>query len=58
MSGRGAVLLNRLINWHVGLSGCVRSELDSEVLPCGAEENPEAPQGEGMWIFSSEGNHC
>ncbi len=45
MLSRGAVLLNGLINRQVGLCGCVRTQLDLEVIPCGAGENPDTLKG-------------
>lgn len=47
MLSRGAVLLNRLINRQVGLCGCVQTQLELEVIPCGAVENPDTLQGKG-----------
>lgn len=45
MLSQGAVLLNRLINRQVGLCGCVQTQPELEVVPCGAEENPDTLRG-------------
>lgn len=47
MLSRGAVLLNRLINRQVGLCGCVQTQLELEVIPYGAVENPDTLKGKG-----------
>lgn len=45
MLSQAAVLLNRFINRQVGLCGCVETQLDLEVVPCGTKGNPDTLQG-------------